>query len=205
MNLGEKIKNRRQELKLSLEDVATALGVNRSTVLRYETDAIKKMPIDIIEPLAKVLQCSPEYLMGWEDMVDIPLPSPEPMTDIRVYSPLCCGSGGFVEDNIIGKVTVPKSMLPKGKKDFFGQYAMGESMSGKEIHDGDLLIFSKEPCENGDVGCFCVDENEAMCKTLRIVGNQIMLMPANDKFEPVIVDAETFRCVGKLVLRIGKV
>lgn len=67
MKTNEIIKKRRKELKLSLEDVARELGVNRSTVMRYETKGIEKLPIDIIPPLAKILKCTPEYLMGWEE------------------------------------------------------------------------------------------------------------------------------------------
>ena len=67
MNINEKIKKRRTELGLSLQNVADALGVHRSTVMRYESADIEKMPIDIIPDLARVLKCSPEYLMGWEE------------------------------------------------------------------------------------------------------------------------------------------
>lgn len=205
MNIYEKIKTRREELGLTLEDVARALGVNRSTILRYESEQIKKMPIDMIEPLAKVLECSPEYLMGWEtDTVDVSLPRPEPVAYINVYTPLSCGNGLFVEDNIISTISVPTSMLPRVKKELFAQYAEGDSMIGKGIEDGDLLIFAKEQCESGEIGCFCIDENIATCKILKIVDQQIILMPANDKYEPIIVDVSNYRCVGRLVLKMEK-
>lgn len=206
MNINEKIKARREELGLSLEDIAKALGINRSTVLRYETESIKSMKIDIIEPLARVLKCSPEYLMGWEDdLSSVDLPSPEPVTYVKVYAPLSCGSGMFVDDNMVSTISVPSSMLPKNKKDLFAQYAEGDSMIDKGIEEGDLLIFSKEMCESGDIGCFCIDENMATCKVLKIVNNRILLMPANDKYDPIEVDVEGFKCVGKLVLKINKV
>lgn len=207
MNINEKIKARREELGLTLEDVAKALRVNKSTVLRYETESIKSMRIDIIEPLADVLKCSPEYLMGWEDnsTTNVLLPRPEPVTFVNIYLPLSCGSGMFVEDNIISTISVPTSMLPKSKKDLFAQYASGDSMIGKGIYDGDLLIFSRENCESGDIGCFCIDENIATCKILKIIEKQILLMPANDKYDPIPVDVERFRCVGKLVLRMNRI
>ena len=43
MNTGDLIKKRRLELGLSLNDVAKALKVNKSTVLRYETKEIEKL------------------------------------------------------------------------------------------------------------------------------------------------------------------
>ena len=66
--IQERIKLRRLQLKLTLEDVANALGVNKTTVMRYESESIKKLPTDIVPPLAKVLKCTPQYLMGWENL-----------------------------------------------------------------------------------------------------------------------------------------
>ncbi len=63
------IKKRRLELGLTLKDVAKALGVAESTVSRYESLDIQNMGIDKIEALAKVLKCSPAYLMGWENTI----------------------------------------------------------------------------------------------------------------------------------------
>lgn len=66
--IQERIKLRRLQLKLTLDDVANALGVNKTTVMRYESESIKKLPTDIVPPLAKVLKCTPQYLMGWENL-----------------------------------------------------------------------------------------------------------------------------------------
>lgn len=57
--IANKIKARRIELGLTLEDVAQAVGVGRSTVQRWESGLIKNMGRDKIVALAKVLQISP--------------------------------------------------------------------------------------------------------------------------------------------------
>ena len=49
MTIGQRIKNRRLELNLSVEDVAKRLGKNRATVYRYENDGIKELPITVLE------------------------------------------------------------------------------------------------------------------------------------------------------------
>lgn len=67
MTIGERIKNRRKELGLSVEEVAKRLGKNRATIYRYESDYIESLPSPILEPLADVLQTTPAYLMGWEN------------------------------------------------------------------------------------------------------------------------------------------
>ena len=67
MNIGDRILARRQELGLSVEEVAKALGKNRATVYRYESHDIEKMPLSVLEPLSKILQTTPAYLMGWNE------------------------------------------------------------------------------------------------------------------------------------------
>lgn len=67
MNIGERIKERRKQLGLTADDVAEKLNKNRATIYRYESNYIEKMPTTILEPLAKVLQTTPAYLMGWEE------------------------------------------------------------------------------------------------------------------------------------------
>lgn len=66
MNIGTRIKERRKELGLSVDDVASKLNKNRATVYRYESNDIENLPLNILEPLAKVLNTTPAYLMGWK-------------------------------------------------------------------------------------------------------------------------------------------
>lgn len=77
MAINQIIKQRRLELGLTLKEVAAALGIAESTVSRYESSDIQNMGIDKIESLAKVLQCSPAYLMGWEQ--------PKPPTTLAAH------------------------------------------------------------------------------------------------------------------------
>lgn len=74
--LINRIKSRRQELDLSYQDLSDLTGISKSTLQRYETGFIKKVPITQIEVIAKALNVSPGYLMGWEDhkpAAEIPL------------------------------------------------------------------------------------------------------------------------------------
>jgi transcriptional regulator with XRE-family HTH domain len=79
MEINKIIKSRRTELGLTLKDVAKALGIAESTVSRYESSDIANMGIDKVEALAKVLQCSPAFLMGWTDKINDEF-TDEPMT-----------------------------------------------------------------------------------------------------------------------------
>ncbi|MBN8046908.1 helix-turn-helix transcriptional regulator [Paraclostridium bifermentans] len=67
-NIIAKIKKRRTDLNLSYQELANKTGLSKSTLQRYETGAIKNMPIDKLETLASALNVSPAYLMGWENI-----------------------------------------------------------------------------------------------------------------------------------------
>lgn len=57
--ISKKIKARRQELGLTLEDVARGVGVGRSTVLRWERGEIRNMGSNRVKKMAEVLQMNP--------------------------------------------------------------------------------------------------------------------------------------------------
>ena len=67
MTKGERIKARREALGLSVGELAERLNKNLATIYRYESGEIEDMPITVLEPLAKALNTTPAYIMGWEE------------------------------------------------------------------------------------------------------------------------------------------
>lgn len=67
MNIGERIRILRQNLNMSMDELANILGKNKATIYRYEKGGINTLPLDILRPLADALQTTPEYLLGWND------------------------------------------------------------------------------------------------------------------------------------------
>ena len=53
-DLIERIKERRLKLEMSYQDLSDATGISKSTLQRYETGYIKKVPINQIEILAHI-------------------------------------------------------------------------------------------------------------------------------------------------------
>ena len=66
MNIGELIRNRRNELKLTLEEVGNMVGVSKSTVKKWEDGYISNMKRDKIALLANALQIEPVSLITGE-------------------------------------------------------------------------------------------------------------------------------------------
>lgn len=67
MTIGRRIKQRRLELEMTVDELADRLGKNRATVYRYENDEIKDLPTTVLIPLAEVLQTTPADLMGYDN------------------------------------------------------------------------------------------------------------------------------------------
>ena len=66
-DLSRKIKQLRLERNMTLEEVATIVGVGKSTVRKWETGMIANMKRDKIALLASALGTTPAYLMGWKE------------------------------------------------------------------------------------------------------------------------------------------
>ena len=67
MEMKDKIKQRREELGLTLEEVGNIVGVGKSTVRKWETGDIANMRRDKIAKLAVALRTSPAYLLGYDE------------------------------------------------------------------------------------------------------------------------------------------
>ena len=74
MTTGERIKLQRKKLSMSAEQLAEKVNLSPATIYRYEKGDIEKVPADILKKIARALNSSPAYLMGWEP--DSKPPSP---------------------------------------------------------------------------------------------------------------------------------
>lgn len=67
MTMGQKIKELREAKGMTLEELGNKVGVGKSTVRKWEKEIIANMRRDKISKIADALNCSPAYLMGWEE------------------------------------------------------------------------------------------------------------------------------------------
>lgn len=201
MSIGDRIKRRRQEIGLTVDQVADKIGKNRATVYRYESSEIEKFPIDILSPLAEALRTTPAYLMGWEDSSgpSYPpnvMPMPE-MRKIPLLGTIACGEPILAVENIEEYVSIPK--------DLAGDFALtckGDSMINARIFDGDIVyIRQQNTVENGEIAAVLID-NEATLKRVRLFDDHISLEPENPMYKPLVYwneEMNSIRILGKAV------
>jgi len=67
MTIGERIKQRRLELGLTQLELAHKMGLtSKTTICKAETSDFNPTT-DRVREFAKALDCTPAYLMGWEE------------------------------------------------------------------------------------------------------------------------------------------
>ena len=202
-NIGEIIKKLRERKGLTQEELAMKVGYTSATTINKIESGTNKLKQEKIKIFADVLECTVSELLGIDEINNLHPVSSMNIRKIALYDSISCGTGGFVDDHIIDYVSLPAEMF-SSKKEYFAQYAKGDSMANANINDGDLVIFEKtSSVTNGMIGCFCIDDNTATCKRLSMTNGQIILLPENPSYSPIIANVETFKCVGKLAFVIN--
>ncbi len=211
---GSRIKARRKEIGLSAERVAELLGVSPATIYRYENGDIDKVPGDRLAPIAKVLNTTPAYLMGWDDSS---LPSPDVAEDTITFPVLVDVAAGYdrpaqMLQNWEGeKIEVPRTFL-HGREpgDFFAMRVVGDSMY-PDYQDGDVLLVLRQSAldRSGQVAVVIYDggEDATLKKVEYAPGEDWMkLLPINPQYPPRTIsgiDLEQCRIIGlpKILVR----
>lgn len=190
MTTGERMKQRRKEIGFSAEKVAERLGVSPATIYRYEKGDIEKVPVDSLAELARILQTTPAYLMGWEEesapqkkKPTIPpgfIPMPK-MVKVPLIGAIACGDPITAEQNVEGRIDAPEDMRCD-----FALRCHGDSMVGAGIHDGDAVYIRIQPeVENGEIAAVRIGD-EATLKRVYYSGDTLTLMPANPAYAPLV-------------------
>lgn len=189
MDLGEKIKRRRMDLELTLEEVGNIAGVTKSTVMKWETGSIENMRRDKISLLAEALKVSPLWIMGLEDknitsgVISVPL-----------IGTIAAGFPLLAEENIEDYFNIDTKVQAD-----FALKIQGDSMLGAGIFPGDI-VFIKKQCEleNGEIGAILI-EDEATLKKFYKEDDTIILQSENDMYKPMIYRDGNIKILGKLV------
>lgn len=193
MDIQDKIKKRRLELNLTLDDVAKELGVNKSTVLRYESKSINKMPIDVIPPLAKILKCSPEYLMGWDDIYDnFSNVYKISKQKLPLLGSISCGVPIYADEERESYIICGTEI----KADFCLK-CHGDSMINARINDGDIVFIRKQDIvRNGDIAAVII-EDEATLKRFFYYKEQgmVILRAENPKYKDIVLTGEQLNSI----------
>ena len=200
MNIGERIKNRRIELGITVDELANKLGKNRATIYRYQSGDIKDMPTQVLEPLARALETTPAELMGWKDDADRFEETAKAFNKHRaekeyggtvaipVLRRVAAGIPLTAIDEIIGYEPIPENMATKGT--FFALKISGDSMS-PGILDGDIVICRQQPtAESGQITVVLIDGCDGICKRFKQYEDGSFVFVSDNANYPPIFSSE---------------
>lgn len=60
--IGVRIRQRRTELNMTQEELGNKLGLNKSTIQRYESGSIASIKLPVLQSIAKQLNVNPDWL-----------------------------------------------------------------------------------------------------------------------------------------------
>lgn len=205
--IGDRVKYKRIKLKMTQEDVANIVKVSKQTIQKYENNIITNIPSDRIELLAKALNCSPGYLMGWEEEqinifnFDNIQPMPE-MKKVPRLGTIACG-----EPILANEEHGEFDTLPIDIKCDFTLVCKGDSMINARIYDGDIVAIKAQPTvENGEIAAVII-EDEATLKRVYQIGDTLILQAENPSFADLQYHGEELnqiRILGKAVYFISQ-
>lgn len=157
LNIGDRIRYKRKQKKMSADKLGELIGKDRATVYRYENNEIDNMPYTIVSKLSEILEVQPSYLMGWDNESD----NHVPYTKYNYFqTPISAG----IPNNVDGiteceTINVPDNLMGKhaGNNTIFFTHINGESMNKvlpdksviavkpitiEELKDGDIVVYS---------------------------------------------------------------
>ena len=183
MTTGEMIRKLRLSQNMTLEELGTKMGVGKSTVRKWEIGMVQNLKRSHIEKLAEIFNCSPIYILGYDEK------SSEPPVEIPILGQVAAGKPILATEYIEGYEEIPRKLAATG--DFFALRIHGDSMSPK-IEDGDIVIVKRtNASEDGKIVIALVEDNEAaVCKRLRIYDKGLALWSVNPDYAPISANSK---------------
>lgn len=203
IQLGTKLKMRRKKCELSIQEVADFLGLNKSTVSRWETGKTSKIDKRTLRALATLFKVPLEFLENNEDesVFDASeITEYVPKRKIPVLGKIAAGLPLYAEENLEGFIYTEYD----DSDNYFALKVKGDSMNAARINDGDTLVIRQQDyAENGEIAVVMVNGDEATVKKFHKDGEIVMLIPVstNPKHQIQVYNTnETgVRVLGKVV------
>lgn len=121
------------------------------------------------------------------------------MVTIPVLGYIAAGKPIFADEHIIDWDLIPRPAHYE-KNGYFALIVKGDSMVGSGIYDGYKVIVKVQSwVEDGEIAVVNVDGENATLKRVKYLDGKIVLMADNPKYDPIIVDNENARIVGKVI------
>lgn len=206
MTLGDRIRLRREELRMSQEELATRLGYkSRSTIAKIESGENDLTQSKIVA-FAEALNTTARWLLDYDDS-DTTLPPGTHRPQFKKVPMLGYAAAGQpLED--LNQDTPYYDIENKYDVDFCITVC-GDSMIDANINDGDIVFIKSMPeVPNGKIACVEIDNEKVCLKRFYKAGKTVSLASANSKYAPMFFTEDTcesIKVLGLAVLRQSEI
>lgn len=206
MTLGDRIRLRREELRMSQEELATRLGYkSRSTIAKIESGENDLTQSKIVA-FAEALSTTARWLLDYDDS-DTTLPPGVHKPQFKKVPMLGYAAAGQpLED--LNQDTPYYDIENKYDVDFCIT-VRGDSMIDANINDGDIVFIKSMPeVPNGKIACVEIDNEKVCLKRFYKSGKTVSLASANSKYAPMFFTEDTcesIKVLGLAVLRQSEI
>ncbi len=185
----------------SVREIGEAVGLASPSTVHSHLAVLEKQGLiarDPTKPRALEVVANPETGMPVRQ---------RSQHNIPLIGDVAAGLNLLANENIEDYMNVPEQLTGKGE--MFMLRVRGESMIEAGIFDGDLVVVRKQPtAEKGDLIVAGIAGQEAIEGTVKYYyprERQVILKPANELFEDIILNAEDVTIYGKVVSVLRKV
>jgi repressor LexA len=206
--IGSRIRNRREELGLSQDELGKRLGYkSRSSINKIELDQ-RNLTQSKIKAIADALETTPSYIMGWDEpdqkfdeekLKFFDNLFPITVQKIPLLGNIACGKPIFADEQFEAYVEAGANI----KADFCLR-AKGDSMIGARIQDGDIVFIHKqEMVDDGEIAAVLIDDEATLKRVYYDQENSILqLFAENPQYKTMRFAGEELnhiRILGKAV------
>jgi SOS-response transcriptional repressors (recA-mediated autopeptidases) len=191
MEMNQRIKERRLALNMTQEELAHKLGMQKSAIAKYESGRVENIKRSVLAKMAELLECSPAYLMGWDDEQSA-LPQfsnilPIKTRKIPLLGEIACGEPIFCNEDRESYIAAGTDV----KADFCLK-ARGDSMVGARIMDGDIVFIQRDmEIVSGQIYAVEIDGEATLKRVYYDESAQVLkLLSENPKYPTMMYDGE---------------
>jgi len=208
---AERLKKLRKDKNITQEELSKILGLERSSVGKYESKQQVIPSVDVLSAIATYFNVSVDYLLG-RDKITAEIES-VPVHNFRVIGTIAAGfdTTDAQEDYTDDYAVVPISDLSgRSPDDYFVLRVQGDSMYPL-ILDGDWVLVRKtESVDSGSVAVVLYDGDTATVKRVNYVYGEdwLELIPQNPEFMKKRIeksDLEQCRVLGRVMQIMRKI
>ena len=183
--------------KMSAAELSRRTNVAEGTISNYKKGVYEAKQDRVLE-FSKTLNVNPAWLMGY----DVPMeddtshqpnyshiknviPVPKVVKHIPLYDGIACGDPRYADSTPVDTIGIPDWINAD-----FAIRCHGDSMVNARIHDGDIVYIRQQPdVDDGQIAAVLIDD-DATLKRVYHKPYGVLLMPANDDYEPIVYTAE---------------